>query len=76
MKMHPSGVVKDKIEAENENPFKHSVINDGPPFDKIQWNLDLVTIYLVTNRDLVTLFPTTNFLLSKIHRFSDILVIC
>ena len=44
-------------------------------FFKIQWNLDLVTIYLVTNRDLVTLFWMTNFLLSKIHRFSDILVI-
>ena len=51
----------------NFKPFLHTLI---------QWNLDLVTIHLVTNRDLVTLFLTTNFLLSKIHRFSDILTIC
>ena len=38
---------------------------------KVQWNLDLVTIDLVTIFDLVTLLPMTNFLLSKIHRFSD-----
>ena len=42
----------------------------------VQWNLDLVTIYLVTTHDLVTLFGMTSFLLSKIHRFSDILLIC
>ena len=38
---------------------------------EVQWNLDLVTIDLVTNCDLVTLFKTTDFLLSKIHGFSD-----
>ena len=43
---------------------------------QVQWNLDLVTIYLVTTHDLVTLFGMTSFLLSKIHRFSDILLIC
>ena len=38
---------------------------------RIQWNLDLVTIDLVTNCDLVTPFRLTDFLLNKIHGFSD-----
>ena len=36
----------------------------------IQWILDLVTIDLVTILDLVTVLLLTNFLLSKMHRFS------
>ena len=38
----------------------------------LQWNLDLGTTYSVTNRDLVTLFWMTSFLLSKIHTGSAI----
>ena len=41
---------------------------------KIQWNLDLVTMYLVTNHNLVTLFWMTSFLLGEIDRFRDILI--
>ena len=50
MKMHPLGVVKDKylswtsFEGENENLFKHSVINDGPPFDKINFKVEKNTL--------------------------------